>query len=176
MTAPARAVHWALLACAALSTNGCGGDGYGSGSGSVDGERGPRQTPPSEPLALEDWLLAGEYTRWSAWSKVGPTLGPGGARVFINDALFTSLSENDDVHPPGAAAVRELYAEDFETLTGVSVLVKVEASPSAESWFCYEQLNLQAASEPNVASTAAPGCAGCHGTASDFVQSTLPLP
>jgi hypothetical protein len=127
-------------------------------------------------MALDAWLLNREYEGWERWSDVGPTLGSGGARVFLSDALVESLLRGNRSHPVGAAAVRELYAEDFVTLVGYSVLVKTAASFAEDSWFCYERLDLTPGSDAQVAELGAPGCEGCHHRGSDFVHSTLPLP
>lgn len=139
------------------------------------GAREEYDPPPTEQTALDRWFWTGEHERWESWSQVGPTLGSGGARVFLSPPLVESLSNGNARHPVGAAAVRELYAEDFATLTGYSILVK-QAEPSlAESWFCFERLELDT-DEVEVARVGEPGCGGCHVQGVDFIRSTLPLP
>jgi hypothetical protein len=133
-------------------------------------------TVPIEPSALQDWLDEQRYREWESWSEVGPTLGSGGARVYLSGLLVESLASGSEIHPEGAAAVRELYSEDFSTLTGYSALVKVEPHAVAASWLCFEQLSLELGAEIDVANKGAPSCAGCHGEGRDFIRSTLPLP
>lgn len=130
---------------------------------------------PTETAALDAWLSTREYERWEGWSEVGPTLGSGGARVFLSPLLVESLLLENTHHPVGAAAVRELYADDFTTLKGYSVLIKLAEPTVAESWFCFERLDL-GSGEAQVAERGARGCTGCHAQGSDFVHSTLPLP
>ncbi len=144
----------------------------------ADGNDGSAQQtqPPVATEALRDWLQNGEHHDWHAWSEVGPTLGLGGARVYLNDALLQSLSAKGDVHPTGAAAVRELYSEDFATVTGYSVLLKVAPGTEFDAWYCFELLHLEPDRQPAVAERGAPRCESCHAQGRDFIQSTLPLP
>ncbi len=145
---------------------------------SADGDDGaPQQAqPPVAADPLRDWLQNGEHRDWPAWSEVGPTLGLGGARVYLNDALLQSLSARADVHPTGAAAVRELYSEDFATVTGYSVLLKVAPGTEFDAWYCFELLHLEPDRQPAVAERGAPRCESCHAQGRGFIQSTLPLP
>jgi hypothetical protein len=124
---------------------------------------------------LHEWLLGREHATWERWSEVGVTLGQGGARVYLNDLLMESLIAERPEHPLGAAAVRELYAEDFTTLTGYSALVKAN-SEEGNGWFCFEVLEPGPDVEATTAKVAAPGCQGCHRAGHDFIQSRLPLP
>lgn len=134
------------------------------------------QALPVEPQAIERFLREGAYESWHAWSAVGPTLGTRGARVYLNAALAESLAAGNEVHPLGAAAVRELYADDFETLVGYSALAKVDASAQPESWFWLEVLDVEAGWKPAVSGVGAERCVGCHGQSIDYVRSVLPLP
>jgi hypothetical protein len=132
--------------------------------------------PPSDPEALDRWMWDGSYSEWEGWSEVGSTLGSGGARVYLSASLVESIAAGNASHPVGAAAVRELYAEDFTTLVGYSALIKLGALPGADSWFCFERLSFDVGAEVHVAERGSAGCVGCHGQGSDFVRSTLPLP
>jgi hypothetical protein len=96
--------------------------------------------------------------------------------VFLSDSLVESLLAQNPRHPVGAAAVRELYADDFATMTGYSVIVKLAEPAQADSWFCFERLHLKPEGDVHVAEPGAPGCSGCHQQGTDFVRSTLPLP
>jgi hypothetical protein len=132
--------------------------------------------PPTEPAALDQWFASGEHRQWERWSQVGPTLGSGGARVFLSASLAESLLTQSHRHPAGAAAVRELYADDFATLTGYAILVKIAEPGEADSWYCFERLNMNPEAEAHVTEPGAAGCSGCHRQGKDFVHSTLPLP
>ncbi len=89
---------------------------------------GPEASPiPTTPEALHSWLLDGGHLQWTAETSVHKsTLGDGGARVFLNDALVDSLSAANTVHPVGSASVREMYEPDMVTPHGFGVLVKID--------------------------------------------------
>ncbi|MGB1277950.1 MAG: hypothetical protein ACPG77_19545, partial [Nannocystaceae bacterium] len=127
--------------------------------------------------ALHGWVLDGQYSEWMSWSEVLPNGGIGGNRVFLNDVLAESLADGQTHHPLGATAVREQYGEDLETLVGWAVATRISADDtSAEAWLWFEVFSTDPDAEPAVAKPAAPGCVGCHGNATDFIHSTLPLP
>lgn len=124
--------------------------------------------PPADPEALDAWLEAECHRNWPAEAAIHPAgMAPGGSRVFANPTLADSLAANHASHPIGAAAVRELYAEDLQTLTGYAVMIKVAADP-ADGWFWFERFLAQP--KPSVAARSAPGCTGCHASEADFVQ------
>ncbi len=131
---------------------------------------------PDEPDALHEWVLGDEYRAWPSWSSVEPTGGLGGARVYLSPALYDSLMSGAEQHPVGAAAVRELYGEDLETITGYAVVTRVDEDASADAWLWFEVFSPEPDATPATAERAAPGCVGCHQQAVDFIQSALPLP
>lgn len=143
-----------------------------------DAEPDPIDIPPDDPVELHQWLLHDGYAEWEAESEVHPADNAGGVRVFLNPVLSDSLADHNQVHPAGAAAVRELYEPDLATLRGWSALVKVEASADVrpDAWMWLEVFETDANAAPLVAALGASGCTGCHGQGVDFVQSTLPLP
>ncbi len=134
-----------------------------------------REEQPLDPEHIDEALREGRHKDWEHWSAVGPTLGDKGARVYLNDTLVESLLRGSRKHPVGAAAVRELYAEDFETLIGYSATLKVSDEDSS-AWHWFERLELAPDSPPKVDTAGAAGCISCHQAGIDFVQSTLPLP
>jgi len=133
---------------------------------------------PTTPEALHSWLLDGGHLQWTAESSVHKsTLGDGGPRVFLNDALVDSLSAGNAVHPVGAAAVREMYEPDMVTPHGFGVLIKIdETGQGAADWYFYETFQMESGAPFSISQTGAPGCVGCHQDGVDFVQSNLPLP
>lgn len=126
-----------------------------------------------QPEGLRAWLEEGCYTAWAAESGVlQATKSDGYAQIYINPALQQSLTANNTVHPRGSAAVRVMYLADKETLWGYALSMKTTNGPS-EAWFWFE--HFQHHEEPKTAEFGASGCAGCHASGADFVQSTWPL-
>lgn len=129
---------------------------------------------PQDELKLLDWLRAGHYKSWQAASARVQSQGPhfGNVRTYFNDALATSHGANAPDHPAGAAAVKELYGPDGDTVRGWAVSIKLEAdSADGANWFWYETYS-------NVVyanSAGAPLCVGCHRGGRDFVLVPLQL-
>lgn len=131
----------------------------------------PGDVVPGEPAELRGWLQAFAYRTWEAQSEVRPTGEHGGARIFFNPELAASMRAGAREHPPGAAAVRELYASDLTTLRGFALMLKRGPSgPEGEGWFWYEIFGTAAEARPTISATGAPGCVGCHAGGEDFVH------
>ncbi len=96
-------------------------------------------------------------------------MGPGGRRVFLNTALTESLANGATEHPIGAAAVREMTADDLTTPRGWSASVKF--AQGAHGWLWFEVFGPTPTGRPTVASRDAPGCTGCHDQGRDRVRS-----
>ncbi len=125
--------------------------------------------PPRDGPTLAEWLADRCYLDWAGEDAVRPSdMAAGGARVFVNPALDRSSAFGRDVHPVGAAAVREIYHEDLRTLRGWAVAVKVADAGDDDDWLWAERW---VDSGTTVARRGAPGCVGCHRTGTDFVQS-----
>ena len=141
-----------------------------------DGEAPPPAAPRTAD-ALHAWILDGRYASWEHESTVHDSAAGGGARVYLSPALADSLTDDEPVHPVGAAAIRELYAPDLRTRLGWAALVKIKASeaPDPAAWLWLEVLDPSRDADLLVAEPAAPGCIGCHADGADFVRSTLPL-
>jgi hypothetical protein len=133
------------------------------------------QTVPTDPDELHAWLRDGSYLDWEAESRVLPGEHGGGRRIFLHDATAVSLDDFAGTHVVGAAAVRELYEGDLETLRGWAALVKIDGSGGGDGWFFYETFDLDDPDHWSVAEPGASGCVSCHRAGSDFVQSTYPL-
>ncbi|MEZ4382301.1 MAG: hypothetical protein R3A79_13195 [Nannocystaceae bacterium] len=135
-------------------------------------EAAATERPPASPAAIGDWLRGYGYREWSAPSQATPTGERGGARILLNQALSASLAADAPRHPIGAAAVRELYEADLETLKGLALMVKVgDGDGNAEeggAWLWYETFAVAEAGPPTVAERGAPGCVGCHAAGVDM--------
>jgi len=137
----------------------------------------PENQVPNDPVALHEWVLERGYSEWTSWSEVRPNGGIGGNRVFLNEVLVESLAGGQTQHPLGATAVREQYGEDLETLVGWAVTTRIsEDDTGADAWLWFEVFSTEPDATPAVAKPGAPGCVGCHSSATDFIHSTLPLP
>ena len=169
----------------------CSGNNSGLPAVGVDG--GPQDRSRSSlPFWLPDdgevqtggyvelmaWLLAGNYRDWESESEVRPsTQGPKGVRIFLNSSLAGSLFDAEEEHPVGSTAVRELYEEDLETLSGFALAIKTGngSRDRAGNWFWFETFGLQEDMEPIIVGHAAPGCMPCHSQGVDFIRSFYPL-
>lgn len=131
------------------------------------------QLPPIDAAALRAWLEAGTYLDWQAESAPHAGTGPhfGIVRVFVNDALFASLSDELPQHPASAAAVKELYGNGGATVRGWAVMVKIQDDSDVGSgWYWFETFDSFASGGIGI-----PGCTTCHSTGRDFVRIPFPL-
>jgi hypothetical protein len=128
--------------------------------------------PSEDAAAIQAWLRSGAYRDWESFDpppKAGMSMTMG-ARVYLSPALADSLRSGATVHPVGAAAVRELTAEDRETPTGWALNHKLEPGEGADTWSFYEVFSTDADAVPVVFERAASGCVGCHAEGVDFVR------
>jgi hypothetical protein len=131
------------------------------------------QLPPTEAAALRTWLESGTYLDWEAESAPHPGTGPhfGVVRVFVNDALFGSLSDDLPQHPNGAAAVKELYGNAASAVRGWAVMVKVQDdSDAGNGWYWFETFGTFSSGGIGIR-----GCTVCHSSGNDFVRIPFPL-
>src|SRR5262245_23751742 len=124
--------------CVALWTS-CADDSMTSTT-----ENANTRLPPQGARAVEAWLATGEYEDWTCESEVHEARSPsphGFNRICSNDAI-ASHARDKGPWPPGAAAVKELYASaDSKTPKGYAVYVKTEAdSADGDNWYWYERL------------------------------------
>src|SRR5690606_37653647 len=149
------------------------GDGDGD-SGDGDGDPGscPGLDVPTNGAELVPWLEGGGYQTWLAESGVHDSAGPhfGGVRTFVDTCLATSLDDDATEHPPGSAAIKELYG-DGEQILGWSVMVKVAAGSGGDTWYWFERYGDTVYAD-EVGSNL---CTGCHGDGSDYFLSPWPL-
>lgn len=131
------------------------------------------QLPPTAAAALRTWLEAGSYLDWRAESAPHLGTGPhfGIVRVFVNDALFASLSDGLPQHPAGAAAVKELYGNGGSTVRGWAVMVKIQDdSDAGGGWYWFETFDTFSSGGIGLR-----GCTTCHSIGRDFIRIPFPL-
>lgn len=133
------------------------------------------QNPPSEALALSEWLRQGRYLSWHSESQIHPSGGPHGGtvRTFLNDLAFNSLTAGNLEHPKGASVVKELYFNQ-PTVQEWAVETKLESdSANGQNWYWYEGVGLSGRGLRI--------CTGCHGAnyrsfiSKDFILTAFPL-
>jgi hypothetical protein len=129
---------------------------------------------PTDPAALQAWLIDGGYRSWAAESAPHRSSGPHArVRTFVNAPLVGSLIGCASPHPVGAAAVKELYRDD--QLRGWAVMAKTRPEAGASSWYWYEVFSVAPDAEPAVAAQADVTCTGCHDGGLDAVRTRWPL-
>ncbi|MCA9656906.1 MAG: hypothetical protein KC486_01045 [Myxococcales bacterium] len=136
------------------------------------------ERPPADVTAIGAWLRGDGYRGWIPQSEARPTGDHGGARIFLNPTLDASLAAEAARHPIGAAAVREIYEPDLETLKGLALMVKVADDPNdpddagdpGDNWLWYETFAVAEDGPPTIAERGAPGCVGCHEAGVDLVM------
>jgi hypothetical protein len=161
------------LGCASDDNDPGGFDDPDGGDGSDGGAIG---SVPASPDALFDFLAAGEYLGFEVESGVHVSAGPhgSGVRTFLSADLAASLAAGNSEHPIGAAAIKELYGSDGETVTGWAAMVKVEAGSSGSSWYFYEVFSTTDGSSP-IGGVGSSICTGCHSSGADFIRVPYPL-
>ena len=144
----------------------------------------PKQPPPSieptvEPVPasekeLREYLSARTYEDFSISGPLNPeNSGHEFGLVFFNPILEESLRSKSDIHPVGAAAVKELHDGDG-ILLGWSVSVKVEEDEGTGlGWFWFEVRSTDDFAFPEASGVGVPVCVRCHRTGIDFVHSNL---
>jgi hypothetical protein len=141
----------------------------------IDAAIDPSPPAPTEPAALQAWLVAGHYKAWPHESKRHESTGPHPEEVltFVSPALHATLSSGGP-HAPGAAAVKELYKQGAHT--GWAVSVKVEAdSNEGRGWYWYEVFSTQSDAKPGYEGLGKELCRDCH-TESGIDQVLIPFP
>jgi hypothetical protein len=162
-----------IIAAVGAALNGCEAGATASPTATPTPSPAPTGPPPTEPTALLEWLEAGAYLGWAAESSIHPSAGPHGGKVrtYLNPAILASLSAGDTQHPPGAAAVKELYFNG-DTVRGWAVMVKLQAdSDAGRGWYWYEL----SGSGPPLQGVGIRVCTGCHSSGRDFVRIPFPL-
>lgn len=128
---------------------------------------------PTTRPELDSFLVEQRYLDFASESGIHQSEGPHFGKVitFMNPLLVTSLQAGNREHPPGAAAVKELY-KGGQTLVGWAVMVKVAArSNGGDGYFWFEAESNRVIAE----GTAEPVCAQCHAVGADFILTPFPL-
>ena len=100
------------------------------------------QLPPSSNAAdVETWLAGGYYKSWQCESEKHPARSPSphGINRICNNAKLMAQPAGPGEYPVGAAAVKELYDADGQTIAGYAVEVHVSAGKSTSNWYWYER-------------------------------------
>ena len=170
----------ALPACSSEGT-GDGGDSGSSdaapsdGGSSADGGGGDAGvafacTDQLLPRRGADVFTCLQQKRYATWASNAAVRDPQAGspheavRVFVNDALATSLAARGADHPVGSAAVKELYASDRTTLRGWAVSL---------NW--YEIFSTTSPSSPVADGEGVTLCSSCHRGGTDFFLTAYPL-
>ena len=152
------------------------GDGDGDGDGDGNGDGDPRacagEAVPTNEAELIPWLEGGAYETWLTESGVHESSGPhfGGVRTFVDDCLAASLEAGATEHPPGSAAIKQLYG-DGDAIVGYSVMVKVAAGTGDDTWYWFERYGETVYAD----AIGSELCTGCHGAGTDYFLSPWPL-
>lgn len=130
---------------------------------------------PASSEELFTYLQLGAYKAFSHESAPHASVGPHGqVRTYINPVLEASLSAENEAHPVGAAAVKELYEDGV--VTGWAVYVKTQAeSDGGNGFYWYEITNASDPSTVIADGQGEPVCTGCHAAGRDFTLSSFPL-
>lgn len=130
---------------------------------------------PTSSEELFAYLQSGAYRSFPHESAPHASVGPHGqVQTYINPVLEASLSAENEAHPVGAAAVKELYGDGV--VTGWAVYVKTQAeSDGGNGLYWYEVFSTTDPTAVAVDGQGEPGCTGCHSAGRDFTLSSFPL-
>jgi hypothetical protein len=99
----------------------------------------------------------------------GPHFGR--VRAFLNPILFESMTAENDEHPVGSIAVKELY-ESGDTVKGWAVAIKTTLQAGGGSnWYWYENYKDETIKDGQGEFL----CKACHFTGSDYVLTPFPM-
>jgi len=147
-------VWWIALACT--------GDG-------ADDESGMATDSVSIPIDdIAGWIATGEYQSWQS-GELHPTLGNhfGNVLAHFSPSLVESLEAGNELHPVGAAAVKELYGYEGKEVLGHAVIVRTGEGTTSKDWYWYELYEGEIFAD----SHGDADCSLCHSGGVDFVIS-----
>jgi hypothetical protein len=178
---PSSGLSRALVLCVSSALcAACGGaesadDGEPSAGGESGGSGGV--TGVDALIAEADALVAGledeSYADFNAEAAPHESPVHSLVRTFFNDVLVGSFESESASHPLGAAAVKEIYQSDGETLRGWAVSFKVADAGNDRDWYWYEQFDDRS---PAADARGASVCVDCHGAGRDYVLTPFPFP
>ena len=132
---------------------------------------------PKTADEMNAWLQKRSYTCWAHESEVHLSTGPHGGNVlvYLNAALAGSLASKAQQHPAGSVAVKEIFGQTKDTVTGWAVSVKTDArSDNGNGWYWYEVRSTDPAA-PVSEGQGALECTNCHSNGKDFLRTPYPL-
>ena len=163
------------------------------------GNMGNAETPPMGMAAVEAWLAGGAYKSWSCESAVHESRSPSphGFNRICSNSVISSNATSTAPWPVGAAAVKELWAEEPDasapdaaavpaTPVGYAVYLKTQGdSASGANWYWYERVPLDSSAPHDANGVVADGlgasgpaqtiCVACHSAAgSDMAHTPSP--
>lgn len=169
-----------MLTSAALAVVGVGGCAADDG-GDGGGYEGDPEVAPEDPAQFQAWLETRGYRAWAQESAPHPSRGPHPrlVKAYVNPALEASLQAGNEHHPAGAVAVKEVYDEDGEKVTGWSMSAKLAETsgevPDPEAYYWFDVLD----DEVRIDEQGTTFCYDCHSAAfqegQDHVLSNFPL-
>jgi cytochrome c553 len=135
----------------------------------------------TEKNELFKYLQAAAYKNFTAKETAKhPSVGPHTKyglpiQVYLNETLNASLTKGNASHPPGSAAIKEMFDKDNK-LQGWAVMLKTAAdSDRGKGWFWYEVTSTTDGSKPVRIGNGVTLCAGCHASGKDYVLTDYPL-
>ncbi len=155
---------------------GCENDPSDDTTGTVDLDTLAEGEVPANEAALNQYLREKGYADFACETGVFESGVHSRVRTCVNPALEASLKAGNSEHPVGAAAVKELYEGDGETLKGWAVEVKITSDNGDNNWWWYEVFSTEADAAPAAVGFAEDVCINCHkASARDFVLVPYPL-
>jgi hypothetical protein len=176
-----------VLICLALATSGCGDEDSGDGDGAGASSSGPgasssgaggsgagggdeAQSPPTTGGDdVEAWLAEGHYKQWACEPEKHAARSPsphGVNRICSNDLLS---GHGAGEYPVGAAAVKELYADEGDDIVGIAVYRHVTAGTTGDTWYWYERVPLDSPAPHDADGVVADGLGGTAGSPEETI-------
>lgn len=138
---------------------------------------------PLDKEGLFAYLTSKEYQKFKTQEKEKhPSLGPHTniglpVKVFMNDAIASSLAANKKEHPKGAIIVKEMFNDKGE-LSGWAVMAKTqENTEEGNGWFWYEVTSTEDPNAIAAMGNGVVGCISCHNINGnrDMVRTAFPF-
>ncbi len=137
---------------------------------------------PLDTEGLFAYLKEGKYKTFKTHEKEKhPSAGPHTklglpVKVYMNDAIATSLAEKRDEHPMGATIVKEMFDKNG-ALAGWAVMAKTQdKADGGNGWFWYEVTSTEDPNAIAAKGNGVIGCISCHNAgAIDMVKTPFPF-
>ncbi|MEW7290185.1 cytochrome P460 family protein [Aquimarina sp. 2304DJ70-9] len=138
---------------------------------------------PLDKEGLFEYLSSKKYQEFKTQEKekhssLGPHTQIGlPVKVYMNDAIASSLAQNKDEHPMGAVIVKEMF-DAKGVLSGWAVMAKTqEGTEDGKGWFWYEVTSTKDPNAIAAMGNGVVGCISCHniGGNKDMVRTAFPF-